>query len=581
MAMSRAIAVPTPILVTHPGFGTFIMSILILAFGFYILGPVLLIFVHSFNVGGVAGDPIWGLANWRVAFSDPSLLRALWNTFFVYVAYKGIGFPVAVFIAWLLARTKMPLSYGLEFMFWISFMLPSISTTIGWTFLLDPDVGFLNRALEYIPFIGGSVQFNIYSVPGIIWAHLMGNTISGAVMLLTPAFRNMDSALEEAARLSGANKFLTMIRITLPVMIPPIVVVFMLQLVRIFQSFETEQILGTPIGFYVYSTKIFQFVRFFEPPMYGSAAALASVTLILIAAIIPIQRWLLHRRRYTTVTGQFKPGLIDLGKFQPVAFFLVVGLVGLLTIVPVATLVFGSFMTRVGFFQVTQVFTLAHWTDLLGDRCFLQALKNTVLLSCSTAVISPVMFSIVAYVLVRTQWRGRTVLDSLFWLSASIPGMLSGLGLLWLFLGTPFLTPIYGTLYALLLVVILQGKLTSTQLLKSVYLQIGSDMEEAARIAGAGWVYTYLRIWIPLIMPTLVLIGTLNFVIAAGTTSSIILLAQRGTTTLSILALEMMTRADGVDLEGAGIVSLVIVGLPAGVAFIARRLGLPLAVRHG
>ena len=106
-------------------------------------------------------------------------------------------------------------------------------------------------------------------------------------------------------------------------------------------------------------------------------------------------------------------------------------------------------------------------------------------------------------------------------------------------------------------------------------------MEEAARIAGAGWVYTYLRIWIPLIMPTLVLIGTLNFVIAAGTTSSIILLAQRGTTTLSILALEMMTRADGTDLEGAGIVSLVIVGLTAGVAFIARRLGLPLAVRHG
>ena len=580
MEASKTIAAPTPILLNHPGFGTFIVSVLILAFGFYVLGPVVLIFIHSFSVGGVAAETTWGLANWRVAFSDSSLIQALWNTFWIYFFYKGIGFPVAVFIAWLLARTKMPWSYGLEFMFWISFMLPSISTTIGWTFLLDPDVGFLNRALDFVPFLGG-LQFNIYSVTGIVWAHLMGNTISGAVMLLTPAFRNMDSTLEEAARLSGATKLITMIRITLPVMIPAIVVVFMLQLVRIFQSFETEQILGTPIGFYVYSTKIFQFVRFFEPPLYGAAAALASLTLIIIAVIIPLQRWLLQRRRYTTVTGQFKPGLIDLGRFQPLALLSVVGLVALLTVIPIVTLILGSFMTRVGFFQVTPVFTLTHWYDVLGDRFFMLALKNTLLLSCSTAVISPVLFSIVAYVLVRTQWRGRAMLDSLFWMSAAIPGMLSGLGLLWLFLETPFLKPIYGTLYALLLVVILQGKLTSTQLLKSVYLQIGSDMEEAARVAGAGWLYTYFRVWMPLIMPTLVLIGTLNFVIAAGTTSSIILLAQRGTTTLSILALELMTRSDGVDLEAAGIVSLVIVAMTAGVAYIARKLGLPLAVRHG
>ncbi len=580
MEASKTIAAPTPVLLTHPGFGTFIVSVLILAFGFYILGPVVLIFIHSFSVGAVAAETTWGLANWRVAFSDSSLIQALWNTFLIYFAYKGIGFPIAVLIAWLLARTKVRWSYGLEFMFWISFMLPSISTTIGWTFLLDPDVGFLNRALDYIPLMGG-LQFNIYSVTGIVWAHLMGNTISGAVMLLTPAFRNMDSTLEEAARLSGATKLITMIRITLPVMIPPIVVVFMLQLVRIFQSFETEQILGTPIGFYVYSTKIFQFVRFFDPPLYGAAAALASLTLVIIAVIIPLQRWLLQRRRYTTVTGQFKPGLVDLGRFQSLAFLSVVGLVALLTIIPIATLILGSFMTRVGFFQVTPVFTLTHWYDVLGDRFFMLALKNTLLLSCSTAVISPVLFSIVAYVLVRTQWRGRATLDALFWMSAAIPGMLSGLGLLWLFLGTPFLKPIYGTLYALFLVVILQGKLTSTQLFKSVYLQIGSDMEEAARVAGAGWVYTYFRVWMPLIMPTLVLIGTLNFVIAAGTTSSIILLAQRGTTTLSILALELMTRSDGVDLEAAGIVSLVIVAMTGGVAFIARKLGLPLAVRHG
>jgi iron(III) transport system permease protein len=123
------------------------------------------------------------------------------------------------------------------------------------------------------------------------------------------------------------------------------------------------------------------------------------------------------------------------------------------------------------------------------------------------------------------------------------------------------------------LVVILQGKLTSSQLLKGAYLQMGADMEEAARVHGAGWLRTYVRIWIPLLMPTLVLIGTLNFVFAAGSTSNIILLADRGTTTMSILALNLMTSSSGVDLEGAGITSLFIVGMTAGVALVARRFG--------
>ena len=71
-----------------------------------------------------------------------------------------------------------------------------------------------------------------------------------------------------------------------------------------------------------------------------------------------------------------------------------------------------------------------------------------------------------------------------------------------------------------------------------------------------------------------------NFVIAANTTSSIILLASRDTVTLSILALEMMTNASGSQVEAAGIVSLFIVTLTVIVALVARRFGLALGVRH-
>ena len=563
-----------------PTSGAFVVAALIVVFGFYVLGPVLLIFVNSFNLAQVGQPEEWSLANWRLAFSQPDIGEALRNTLIVFGLYTVISFPLAVHRV---GPSPHPSAVELRARVHVLGLLHGARyLRHGWTYLMDPDVGMLNRLVEFLPFVDEG-PFNIYSVPGIIWVHLMANGISAKVMLLTPAFRNMNLAFEEAARVSGASNLRTMTRVTLPLMIPAMVIVFTLQVVRVFQSFETEQILGSPIGFYVYSTKIFQFVRFEDPPLYGAATALASVTLIIIAIIYPLSRWLATRRNYTTVSGSFRPGLIDMGKAQPFILAGIVVLVLFLTLAPIATLVLGSFMTRVGFFQINDVWTTDHWRGVLADRFFLRSLRTTLILSSTTAIVSPLLFSVVAYILVRTAWSGRAFLEGIFWMSAAIPGMLSGLGLLWLFLGFAgfdLLLPLYGTIFALLLVVTLQGKLTSTQLIKGVYLQMGADMEEAARVAGAGWLRTYFRIWMPLIMPTLILIGVLNFVIAAGATASIILLASRDTTTLSILALEKMTAGDVKDIEGAGIVSLFIVGMTVVVAILARTFGLQLGVSH-
>ncbi|NIO07666.1 MAG: iron ABC transporter permease, partial [Deltaproteobacteria bacterium] len=90
----------------------------------------------------------------------------------------------------------------------------------AWTFLLDPFVGALNYVAQQLPFIEQR-PFNIYSVEGIVWVHLMGNAISVKVMLLTPAFRNMNLAFEDAAAVSGATRIMTLTRVTLPLMVPP------------------------------------------------------------------------------------------------------------------------------------------------------------------------------------------------------------------------------------------------------------------------------------------------------------------------------------------------------------------------
>lgn len=582
IAKPAALAVPR-VTRLRPGAGTFVMAILIPVLGFYLIWPVIFVFAQSFNVGvHVFAERQWGLDNWINAWTNPLVLPSIRNSFLIWGFTAAISFPIAIAIAWALARIRMPFSYPLEYLFWVAYMIPGSS--IAWILLLEPGGGFVNVFLRELPFVQpfvdqlGRGPFNIYSVPGIVWVNLMGNGIALKVMILTPALRNMDATLEEAARVSGSSNLRTMLRITLPLMVSPIILVFALQLLRIFQSFETEFLLGRPINFWVYSTVIYDQVRS-DPPAYGVATTLASLTLLVILLIVPLQRWIVSRRQYTTISGNFRPGLIDIGRWKWVVFSGILALHILLTFLQVAAFIIGSFMTRAGWFNIQNVFTLRHWQHVYSDPHFITALQTTLTLAAAAAVLSPLLFSVLAYIIVRTRWPGRTVLDWMIWVPAAVPGLLSGLGLLMVFLGTPGLALLYGTIWALLLVVVVNGNTTGVNLSKAAMLQIGNDMEEAARVSGAGWIRTYVRVWLPLLMPLLILLGVLNFVSAASATASVILLASQETMTLSILALRLATHDVG-RIEAASVVTLHISMLTLGVAVLARRFGLNIGIRH-
>jgi iron(III) transport system permease protein len=104
-------------------------------------------------------------------------------------------------------------------------------------------------------------------------------------------------------------------------------------------------------------------------------------------------------------------------------------------------------------------------------------------------------------------------------------------------------------------------------------------MEEAARVSGAGWIRTYFCIWLPLLMPTLILLAVMNFVSAAGATSSIVLLASRDTMTLSLMALELSSLSVS-NREAASIISIFIILFTVAGALLVRYFGRRLGVRH-
>jgi iron(III) transport system permease protein len=551
------------------------MLALIGVFGFYILYPLWLIWQGSFNSARIGQPPVYSLQPWIEAWSASGLFQSLWNTLAVAFWYQLLSFPLGVLLAWVLARTNVPGARGLEFMFWLSFFVPTLSTTLGWILLLDPRVGVLNQlAASWLGLRGG--LFDVYSFWGIIWVHLMSHSISLKVMLLTPAFRNMDAALEEASRTSGASTWGTFCRVTLPVMTPALVIVFMLGLVRLFESFEIELLLGVPFGFYVYSTKILDLVRD-EPPRIAQASALGSVTLMLLLVAAPVQRWLTTRREYTTVTSRMRPVLVDLGPWRWPVFAGVLLLGMLLVLVPVASVMAASLMTRFGFFTLAQPWTLENWTRTLSDPVFERSIRNTLVLAFSAAIIGAVLFSVVAWIIVRARgvW-GRGLLDLILWVPSVIPGALAGLGLLWMFLGTPLLSPLYGTMAILVVAALMGGVTLATQTFKAAMLQLGRELEEGARMSGANWVRVYLRIVLPLLAPTVLVVAMLKFLFAANATSSIVLLATSETRPLSLLTLDFVR--EGLR-ESAAVTTVIITGLTTGVALIGRALGLNVGLR--
>jgi iron(III) transport system permease protein len=553
---------------------TLLTGLLFLAVAFLVLTPLGLMVFNSFQIARPGEPVVYGLDGWRKAFTSPGILGAMVNTFSLAITRQLIALVIGGFFAWLIARTDIPMKQGLEFLFWLSFFLPALPETMGWILLLDPKYGLVNQFLLYLG-IFAEPPFNIYSFWGIIWAHL-GGSISIKVMLLTPAFRNLDAALEESSRIAGASALGTLFRVIVPLLMPAFLVTTILGLIRSLEAFEIELILGVPVGLHVYSTKIHELV-IWEPPQFPPAMALSTLFLALLLLLVAAQRFYLKGKSYATVTGRgFSARPMHLGKWRYPAFFLVLFVALGITLIPMALLLIGTFMKLFGFFNIPEPWTLDNWRQALSDPVLARSLWNTIAIGVGAGVTGVLFYSLIAYVIVKSRFRGRAALDFLSWLPWSIPGILMGVALLWTFLQTKIFLPIYGTIYLLILAMVIKSMPFGSQLIKSVLLQLGNDLEEASRICGGGWFYTYRRVIFPLLFPALMTVGLVGFISAARDISTVVLLGTGRSRTLSLLMLDF---AAGAEFEKATVVAVIIVALVVVVALVTRAFGGQLSVR--
>jgi iron(III) transport system permease protein len=260
-----------------------------------------------------------------------------------------------------------------------------------------------------------------------------------------------------------------------------------------------------------------------------------------------------------------------LGRWRWATCALCLLFIAVMIILPLVTLIMGTFMEVFGHFQLEKIWTTRHWTEVFTDLVFLRSLKNTLLLGLGAAIGGTLVYALISYLIVRTRLPGRGLIDALSWLPWAMPGILISLALLWAVLGSgDAVKLLYGTVLLLGLAIVIKEMPLGTQIVKAAVLQVSPELEEASAAAGAGWSDYFRRILLPLLKPTLISVAIIVFISAARDIPTVIFLSTHETRTLFLLMLDHIADA---NQEKAAVLGVFIVLLIFALLFIGRLLG--------
>jgi len=532
------------------------VTLLFLILAFLTLYPLSMLLYGSLHSTppGMAGE--FNLQGYRDILTAENVI-VLINTVGLSFAKTIPSLSLAILLAWICARTDTPYRGMLEVLITLPFFIPPILTAMAWGMLGNKQVGVINMAWQWLTGTT-SAPINVYSYGGIVW-HMMQYSTPFLFLFIVDSFRAMDPSLEESSRMCGASRWSTFRRVTVLLMLPAIVSSFMLSLIRGIESFESPLFFGLPAGITVITTEIYNAINHRATPAYQYATALSFAIMALMFLLVILQWRLLRGRTFTTVTGKgYAPNITKLGPWRWVTFGFCILFFIVTVVLPVGQLAVGSFFKFFGFYSY-DMFTFEHYVAVFQNKDVWRAVRNTMLLGLAGATATMVLGGIVAYVTVRTKWRGRQIIDGLAWLPWMMPGMVLGVGFLWAFAMLPGPIPIYGTIWALLLAYMALGTPIAVRVMSNAYHQLSFDLEECSRVHGASWWQTLWRILIALAWPSFAVGWVLTFFGILRELSASILLYSVGSEVLSVTLLKLWANGQAEQVSVIGLLMMLLV----------------------
>ena len=537
-----------------------------LILGYLTIVPLAMLLLGSLSSGSSALDFQFTLQNFQRVMTDQASLELLANSVMYGLGSALFAFAIGTGVAWAVERSDIPgrsIWYGLAL---VPLIVPGIVHTIAWLFLLSPNIGWINAPLKEL--FGFSLS--VYSLPGMIWIEGL-HTAPLAFVLMSAAFRTMDPSLEEAAAASRANPWKTFRRITLPLLLPTAASVLLILFVRAIEGFEVPAIIGLPGQIYVYTSRIYTALNQY-PPNYGLSAAYAAVLLFIsVGGLLLHNRMVRRTERFATVTGKaYRPRRVELGRFRFVAIA-ALGLYALVAIaLPFLVLIYASLVRvyTVPSLETLGELTLSNYQFIATDDLTRRALGNSLLLGAAAATIVVALTAIIAWVTIRTRAPGRGLLDFLAFIPITIPGIVLGISLIWVYFTVPI--PIYGTLWILLVAYVTRYLPYGIRSASAGIVQVHRELEEAAAAAGAKWWPTFTRILLPLLRPALVGAWVYIFIISLRELGSSILLYSSDSV---VLAVRIFDLRDSGNYTTIAALSVFLIVLLVVLVSILQRLG--------
>lgn len=526
--------------------------------------PLVFMLYGSFLAPAPLGaPPVFSLENLARVYTSPAYLTSLLGT--VLMAF-GVGIAatfIGAVLAWLVARTNVALPRVLSGVALAPLFISPFLGALAWLLIGSPRSGSINVLLH--AWFGLPLDtVNVTGLGGTVFV-LTTYYIPYAFLFILPALENSDASLDEASRVNSASGLRTLLRVTLPLLRPALggSVLFIALLAA--GVFSVPSMLGTGDWFTPLSVLIQRTAS--SGSNFSLAAAVGTELMILTLVGMYLYRRLTRESsRFVTLSGKAtRQKRVDLRGLRWVlgAVGIIYGIIAV--VIPYAGLLLVALSPYANTDPTKMTFAFDRVLQILGSSYLHDALRNTLIVGLSTAVIAVILGLLVGYVVLRFRTRGVAVLDYIASLPIAIPGLVFGIGLVWMYVRTG----IYGTLIILILAFVATYLPQTVRVTSSSLVQTGLALEEASFVNGASVMRTLWRVNLPLIRSALFASGVMAFVFSSRELSSAVVLYGPKTRILSVLTWDYIQFG---DLQTASVIGLVQAFVSIAVVAIARLL---------
>jgi iron(III) transport system permease protein len=501
-------------------------------------------------------------------FSERLFLSSLRNTLIYAFGSSTIAIVIGTLQALIVERTNTP---GRKLAFFgaiISLGVPHILYVVAWLLLLGRS-GPVNDAIQFL--IQREQAIDVYSLWGMALIEGVG-FVPLTFLLMSAVLRSMDASFEEAAIMAGANPLRAFWTVTLRMATPALCALLLLFFARAFESFEVPALVGLAGNINVFTTTIYQAMRRTGMPSYGEAGAYSICLVGIVTALLVWQsRLSRHAYKYQTITGKgFRPRVIDLGAWRRLSAAILFTLFLVVTIIPVAMLLFTSFQPfyeGVSIASLTRS-TLENYRALLGPGSFRDSITNTLILGAATATVVVPFTALCAWLVVR-RVPGAALLDHLATLPLVFPALILSVAFLDVFVNMPL--PLYGTLISVIIASSVRYMPFGMRYAYTGALQIHPDLESAATISGAPLGSLFRRIVIPLLATSLVSSWLVVFLLSVQVVALPLLLVGPGSEVMAVTLFELWQNGQVTELASMGVVWIALMTVVSTVFYMLTR----------